>query len=157
MTWTTGEIAAANCYGSLAIGGVSLSTKAWAVTNLFVLYNAAPRRGENTLIPGLAGRIPHPKRKDEAVRTLELLVIGDCSSIGVPYSDRNVGLETNWLTLKNGLLSTTSTTLTAVLTRPSGSTLSGPVQIGNSELGAPGVAGVYTATLDLTLPNGELT
>lgn len=157
MTWTTNQIAASNCHGTLSIGGVSLSTYAWAVTNLFVLYNAAPRRGENTPIPGDPGRIPHPKRKDEAVRTLELLIIGDCNAAGTPYANRNIGLETNWLTLKNGLLSTTATTLTATITRPSGAYLSGPVQIGNSELGAPGVPGVFTATLDLTLPNGELT
>ena len=157
MTWTSEELVASSCHGTLTLGGVSMNNKAWSTLNNFVLWNGAPRRGTNTLIPDLEGRIAQPRRKDEATRTLECVIIGDCDTAGVAHADRVKGLWTNWNTLKAGLLSYGTTTITASLVTPTGSTVSGPVQIVDHELGETGTSGVLTFTLDLVIPAGELT
>ena len=156
MTWTSKELAASTCHGTLTLGGVSMNNKAWASLNNFVLWNSANRRGSNTVIPEVPGVYAHPRRKTETSRTLECLVIGDCNTAGAPHANRSAGLATNWLTLKNGLLSWTGSTVTASLLLPNGSTISGPVQIVDSELGSTDAEGALTFTLDINLVNGEL-
>lgn len=155
-TWTSKEIAASTCHGTLTIGTTSMNTKAWASLNNYVLWKGAPRRGANSLIPGLAGRIPQPRRKDEATRTLEVLIIGDCNATGTPHANRSSGLAANWGTLESSILAWTGTGVTATLVRPNGVSRSGIVQIVDHDLGETGVEGALTLTLDLVLPYGEL-
>lgn len=157
MTWTSKELAAASCHGTLTLGGVSMNNKAWASLNNYILWKGAPRRGENSLIPDLPGRIAQPRRKDEATHTLECIIIGDCGATGTPHSTREAGLATNWLTIKNGLLSYTGTTITASLALPNGTTLTGPVQIIDHDMSDENMSGVLTFSLDLVIPAGELT
>ena len=93
MTWTSEELVASSCFGTLTLGGTSMNNKAWSTLNNYVLWNAATRRGENSLIPDLSGRIAQPYRKDETIRTLECVIIGDCNSAGVAHANRTSGLS----------------------------------------------------------------
>lgn len=156
MTWTSEELVASSCFGTLTLGGTSMNNKAWSTLNNYVLWNAATRRGENSLIPDLPGRIAQPYRKDETIRTLECVIIGDCNTAGVAHANRTSGLWTNWTSLKTGILSSTATTMTASLVLPTGGTITGAVQIVGSELGETGTTGALTFTLDLKIPAGEL-
>ncbi len=156
MTWTSKELAASTCHGSLTIGSTSMNNKAWASLNNFVLWPSPDRRGENLLIPGASGRITLPKRIDETGVTLECVVIGDCTSAGVAHASRSAGLSTNWMTIAGSLATVTDSTTTASLVMPHGSTITGTVQVVKVEPGETGVEGVLTFTVDLILPQGRL-
>lgn len=157
MTWTSKELVASTCHGSLTLGGTSMNTKAWASLNNYILWSPASRRGENSLIPDLAGRIPNPRRKDQTQRTLECVIIGDCNAVGTPHSSREAGLATNFMSLRSSVFNWGGTTLSASLTLPNGGTLSGVVQVIEVTTGSTDVVGALTFTIDLVLPYGELT
>lgn len=146
MTWASDQIADSTCHGHLSLGGVSMNTPQWATTNNYILWGTASRRGANTTIPGTPGREANPRRKDETAYTLEGLVIG----AGSP------ALASNWMTLRSGILSLASATVGAALLLPNGTLLTGTAQIMEAELGATGVEGALTFTIDLVLPDGEL-
>lgn len=156
-TWTSQQLADSTCHGSLTLNGLSMNNSAWASLNNYVLWPPANRRGSNIAIPGRSGRIAVPRRKDETSRTLECLVIGDCDITGTPYASRSVGLATNCMLLDSSLFGWTGTSVAAVLTLPNGAVRSGAVQIVHVEYGSPGVEGVLTFTLDIDIPDGELT
>lgn len=156
MTWTSEELAASTCHGSLTIGSTSMNNKAWASLNNFVLWQPAPRRGSNLLIGGRAGRIAFERRKDESQRTLEVLIIGDCNTVGTPHASREAGLWTNVSALRSSIFAWSGSSVTATLALPGGGSISGPVQLVEAEFGETGVAGALTATITLDLPNGEL-
>ena len=94
MSWAAGQIDPALCHGSLTVAGKSLNTKGWASLNNFVMHTAPIKRGENLLIGGRTGRLAMPKRNDESIRTLEILVIGSCNSAGTPYANKVHGMWT---------------------------------------------------------------
>jgi hypothetical protein len=156
MTTAAAQIAESVCHGALVLGSTFMNTPAWASTNNYVLWNGAPRRGENQMVPGHNGTYALRRRKHEAIRTLECLVIGDCEYDGTPYPDREDGLVTNWFILREGLLSYGTVTIDALLLLHDGTTLTGPVQIVDHQLGATGISGALAFTLDLVLPAGEL-
>lgn len=157
MTWTSEELAASTCHGSLTLGGVSMNNKAWASLNNFVLWGPADRRSSNLMIPGRPGSISMLRRKADSSRTLECLVIGDCNQVGTPHASRESGLATNFMTLRSSVFGWTGTSVTASLSLPNGSTISGAAQIIQVELGSTNISGALTFTIDLDLPDGELT
>lgn len=155
--WADREIRQANCHGTLTLGGMSMNTSAWAVLNVASLWEPAPVRRENMLIPFARGRLPVAGYLDERKDSLLILVTGTCDDDGVPYADPYVGLETNINILNSNLFSYADVVghLSAVLTLPSGATRSGPLQFNSVQFGwEVGVA--VTITADYTLPYGKL-
>ena len=156
MSWAAGQIDQALCHGSLTVAGKSLNTKGWASLNNFVMHTAPLKRGENLLIGGRTGRLAMPKRNDESIRTLEILVIGSCNSAGTPYANKVHGMWTNYYELYNAVFNLTGTSHSASLTVPGGATRTGTVQIGDSELQETETESALLVTLDLILPTGAL-
>lgn len=157
-TWADEMIQESLCHGSLTYGGIDLSTPAWTVTNLIVLWQPSDRRGENLMIPGLAGRIVLPKRRDETAETLEMVVTGTVNRLGVPYADPYEGLEANLDYLCDNVFDTAAATsgATASLTMPSGATRTGPMQVVDASFNTEvGIAALVT--VDVILPYGKLT
>lgn len=157
MSWSSGELAASTCHGSLTLNGLPMNTLAWASLNNFVLWPSPARRGENLLIPGAPGRIAFPKRKDETTVTLECLVIGDCDQSGTPHADKSAGLATNWMTVYTALDSMLDSNVGASLTLPNAVTLTGTVQVIEITPSSTEMEGALNFTVDLILPDGELT
>lgn len=158
--------------GILTINSVVLNTPAWHVGgdeegegSLLQLWGMmAARRGEDRIVPGFAGRIAYKKRVDATPFTLRATIIGDVNSSGVAYSDDRVGLQTNlatWITLID-TVATGDGTVTASLTRFTGSALTGPVHvvslvptlISYSDNGKSG--SIFIGDLNLEIPAGRL-
>lgn len=154
--WAHREIQAANCHGTLAIGGTTLSCPAWAVLNVASLWAPAPTRGANRFVPHSAGTVALPRRRHEAQRTLEMVIVGTCDFDGDPYADPYEGLEANVDYLNDNVFSyaDTMTSLLGSLTMPSGVTRTAQVQIERVEFGV-GSSVALTATVDITIPQGH--
>ncbi len=157
-TWADRQIQAANCHGTLELGNVSMNCPAWAVLNVASLWEPAPPRGENLLIPFAGGRFSVGHTRDERADSLQLLIVGTCDSDGVPYGDPYVGLEENVMWLNDNLFdyAEVRSPFQAELTLPSGSKRGGALQIGVVKF-AWEVGIAVTATIDYKLPAGRLT
>lgn len=156
-SWAQSQIQAANCLGTLKVGTVSLSGPAWAVLNIGSLWEPAPTRGENILIPFMEGRFTTGRTRDERSDSLQLLIVGTCDPTGEPTPDPHVGLEENVMWLNDNLFDYADVRypLEVELTLPSGAKREGIIQIGTVKYGwEVGVA--VTATVDYTLPYGRL-
>lgn len=147
--------------GNLEIDSVPLRGPAWNVTDLTDLWQYGDRRGQDRIIPGAAGVRPYRRRRTVTAYSLPMVIIGDVDPNGDPYDgcdDVWVGFETNYAGLVSALVSdpgTVAGTRTAVLTMPSGATRTGDVHVTGIILGQ-GFNGRALATLELSLPNGQL-
>lgn len=158
MTWCAEtEIQAANCHGTLTVGGVSLNRSALAVLNVATLWEPAPPRGENLLIPFSAGRMSFARMRDERAGSLQMLVVGTVDVNGTRNPDPYIGLEENigWLNANLFAPAETMTPFNAVLTMPSGAQKQGPIQFGAVQFGWE-IAMATTLTVDFVLPRGCL-
>lgn len=159
--------------GVLTLNGVSFNTPAWSVGgdemgegSLLQLWGLmAERFGEDRRLPNANGVIAYPKFITVTPYDLRILVIGDVNSSGVPYADDRVGLQTNMNSIK-AVIDTvddgTSGTVTATLTRFTGSPITAPVHVKGlrherSSLSPDGYGGSYlVGTLQLSIPTGRL-
>ena len=157
-SWAHNAIQAANCLGTLSLGGVSMNRDAWSVLNIGSLWEPAPKRGENLLIPFRPGRMQLARMRDQRTDTLDLLVVGTVDVTGVPTADPYEGLEANidWLNDNVFDYAETMFSFSATLTKPSGIQWGAQLQIESVKFGwEVGVA--CTATIDYTLPEGRFT
>src|ERR1043165_5436525 len=84
------------CQGALTIAGVSMHTPAWIVVVLTPLWvKVDTRGGPNRAIPGIAGRVSYPRRKDETAHSLPFVVHGEVDRTGAVQANPWVGLQTN--------------------------------------------------------------
>ncbi len=120
------------------------------------LRSSVRSRGDNRLIPNLAGRRAYPVQRDEVVVDLELIVFGRNNSAGTPYANTLAGLDTNLAYLDDwvaGLMDGTTSTYAASLETPDGTTYTADVQVLNwniaQEHGTVAVVGY-----DLRVPAG---
>lgn len=67
------------------------------------IQQAAPVRGENTIIPAAPGRYPNPRTLDELVAQIPLQIRGGFDVDGDPHTDPRQGLIDNFAYLKDGL------------------------------------------------------
>lgn len=154
--------------GTLTLGGLSMHTAAWGILDsLRPLYLPVDFRGENDLLPGVAGRQENPVYVDETTHQLRMVIVGHLNPAGVVYPDPDVGLDTNIGLLRavtDPPVSSTSTR-TASLVLRSGAVVAGPVQplglrLGEAQRGTDAVSGlpgiVQRATLVLRIPAGLL-
>lgn len=144
----------------LEIGGVPLSTPAWEVLNIQKLMSGPAVRGENLVIPGATGERALRRRPGGKSETVEMGIWGDKAPDGTPYMDREAGVWTNWLNLRNRfnalLLDEGASTVLAVL-HYRGGTIQGQVQILGYELGDTYSPFELAATLDIYMVAGMLT
>lgn len=148
--------------GSLTINSVQLVNTApngWKALDLSPLWGAPNLRGSNVVIPGTAGQRAYPRRVDETIYRLPLVVFHTHSVGGTPYADPSNGLQTNVEYLYQQLVvASLASPVSSTLTWPSGTTKTASVQC---QLSDPGQAGDHygnTATkytLYVTIPAGR--
>ncbi len=156
-TWVDDVIQQSLCHGTLEIDSIPMTCPAWTVTNVYVLWQPAPARGENLGIGGMPGRYTMPRRRDEVQRTLEMVVTGTCDQSGVKTADPYIGLEVNLAYLNDNVFSTGDYMVagTAALTMPSGDVRTGPIQVEEVTYGIE-LGVVSLVTVNVTLPEGVL-
>lgn len=150
------------CTGTLTIDGVLLNTPAWDITDLTTLWVETTVRGNDRLLPGVAGVIPYRRRLDVMSYSLPMLVSGDVNEDGDDYPDAWVGLETNLQTLYDDVVQPTNVgdgTRPAVLTMPSGLERCADVHVlglrVSSAVGAGTRQALVRAVLQLSIPAGR--
>lgn len=142
--------------GSLTIDGVSMHTDAWTIVDLTNLWFGGDVRGQDRLIPGVAGVIPYRRRTTVTTYSLPMVIIGDVDQTGTPYSDIWEGLESNINYLRSNVVDPTNTgdgTRSATLLMPSGSSRTADIHVLRLALGTVS-RGVMRATLDISIPSG---
>jgi hypothetical protein len=145
----------------LTIAGQSLDIAgAWNHNrSLRRLRDTVVTRGENRLIPKVAGRRAYAQMLDEMVVDLELQVYGTNNAAGTPYGDKLVGLDENLDYLSDwvrSLIDGTTATRAATLETKSGATYTADVQILNWTVAVENVTQVVIG-YDLRIPSGVWT
>ena len=158
MTSPGQRIKAANCHGTVTIGGISMNRPSWAIMDVYQFWRRAPYRGGNLPIPYQAGGgIKLPRIRDAAERTFQLLIVGTVDQYGYTLANPQIGLETNINYLMDNLFAYDDEIgwFTCSVTMPSGSVRTGTIQLGEPDWGVNiGVA--VTLTCPYTLVDGQL-
>lgn len=141
----------------ISVNGVSLMTKGWECLDISAVHDEADLRGDDVVIPGVAGVLPYRRWRTATVRSFPIEIHGDYDKDGVAYTDPQQGVTTNrrYLADNLGVASTTGDgTVTFVWHQPDGTELSAPVHV----LGFRGSqlqnAAQILARLDLSFPTG---
>jgi len=143
------------------INSVPLATPAWEILDLAPIWDAAPIRDHNLLLPFAKGTDPQRGVVDEFTCQLPFIVYGDMDQEGDPYMDARAGLWANIRYLQAAFCipnpATDQGTWPLVLHAPDGSSWGGdckvrpPLQlVGSTPIAAEGV-------FDILIPAGELT
>lgn len=122
------------CMGSVAIDGVDMHRLAWEIFDLTSLFGEPEQRGENRMIPGVAGRIPYAPRADETRLSLPYVVTGHWTPGDDWVDPTNIyqQLQANVAFLLGGVLEPTGSgdgTRDFAWTTPSGAVITAEVQI----------------------------
>lgn len=141
----------------LEIASVPMSIYgAWMVTDYTPLLQEADQRGDDRLIPQVAGRAPYKRFRDATKVALPMDIFGGVDSSGTAHSDAVNGLEANILYLNTNVVAPTGTgdgTRSATLHLPAGNRTASVHVLGLS-LGRSGSASVQ-AVLELSIPAGR--
>lgn len=145
----------------LTINSVPLATPAWKTVDVAPLFDSAPQRGENRVVPHANGRVAYLRRNDEWPIQLNLVIFGAYDQNGVLASNKRLQLLTNIEYLKTNVVAPTGTgdgTRTAVWTQAGGTTKTAPVHVLRLTCAqiVPGSASVR-AVLELVVPAGQFT
>lgn len=148
--------------GQLSISGVNLRGPAWHVLDLFPLWSSPTLRGQDRILPTAAGVRPFRRRRTVTVRSLEMVVVGDCDRFGdvivdCDEADYAAQLQENIDYLLDNVVEPPGTqdgTRDAILTMPDGTTRTADVHVVGFDLhgGRYDITGV---TLTLSIPNGR--
>lgn len=134
----------------LSINGVDFATHNCRGVDVlpFTKYVA---RGENLLVPLVAGRLETAVVRDEFAETFEARLRGDVDADGVPIADARSGLRALIASLRSSVTGSQTATLHLV-----GSTTSADVQVTRFD---PVTTGPTTARLlmQIVVPAGEFT
>lgn len=122
------------CMGTVAIDGVNMHRLAWELFDLTALFGEPEQRGQNRMIPGVAGRIPYAPRVDETRLSLPYIVTGHWNSFDDWIAPGSVytQLQANVAFLLGGVLEPTGVgdgTRDFVWTTPSGAVITAEVHI----------------------------
>ena len=149
------------CTGVLTIGGVSMNTPAWDISDLTDLWFTADVRGTDRILPGVSGVIPYRRRTTVSRHDLTILITGDVNTASVPYADPLVGLETNTASLYTNVVAPTNTgdgTRAATLLMPSGATRTANIHVlelvKQRQFISDGQT-ILEATLQISIPAGR--
>lgn len=140
-----------DCTGLLTINGVALNTYAWNVLDPTPLWMPPTRRGQDVVEPGQDGVRSYVRRPTSTIVSLPMTIVGTCDVDGVAYSDPWEGLLLNLYTLRSLVLDLMSVR-PLVLTMPSGTTITGDVQVEDFTPGDKSAKGQMEAVLGVSLP-----
>jgi hypothetical protein len=138
------------------VDGVPLATTAWALENLYELWQPAETRGQDRILPGAAGVRPYRRRATVTRRTLNLSIWGDVDWDGVAYDDWRVGLMLNIDHLRTGIVDATVTgdgTRLLDLHMPDGDVRSARIHVEGMSLASLNWYAVRS-TIDISLLSG---
>lgn len=144
------------CVENLTIDGISLTTPAWWCGDLAPLVDGPDLRGEDTLLPGVAGVVANPRRVTVSKRSVQMFITGDYDRLGVAQTNPRIGLQRNCQYLIDNLLIPPGGdgTRLAVLTMADETTRSARVHVlPPLELSAAGHRG-RRGVLTLSIPGG---
>lgn len=140
----------------LELAGVPLATPAWECANPMELAKPAQRRGQDRVIPGAAGVRTKRRRTAITRRTLSVVVGGTFKWDGTTHTAPETGLQLNLAHLRTALLPTDGLTITAIVHKPDGTTISGEIQVEELDWEYHNVSADALISIDLTIPGGEL-
>jgi hypothetical protein len=133
---------------------VSLSTPAWEVTDLSVIWSAeAQHRGGDIVIPYSQGVFAGRRFISERRILIPMVVYSDFDASGAPHPDHRTGLQINLDALKR--LTRPGLTVLAV-DMPDGSTRSAPAFAASGLAISPLGPGAARCVMDLIIPGGVL-
>lgn len=147
------------------LDGVLSHTPGWRVANTLELAKPARLRGTKPrVIPGAAGAIPMPLRRDATERVLNVHVYGRADGYGTPYPAEIDGLQVNLAYLARAWAAppagdgTRQCTLYRTGPWPDGgmTVLSGPVQVLDMDWDSAEMPVAANMVIRLLLPAGEL-
>jgi hypothetical protein len=159
-----GELNVDTRYGTLTINGYSLFQPHVTISDPVALLDLAELRGADRLVPHAVGTLARRRRRTVTRKDFPIAMTGWCDLAGVKVaaSQRHMQLITNRETVAAALgigedaPAGVAGTVTAVWTRPDGSTKSGPVHVLTPwRLELHGF--VVTGVLSLSIPAGRLT
>lgn len=91
-----------DCDGVLTIGGISMNRPAWGIVpdengngGLLQLLTTVDIRGDDRIVPGVAGVIPYRRRITRSRYVFRLVVTGDVDETGAENADSVLGLVDN--------------------------------------------------------------
>lgn len=155
-----GQIIDPTCEGTLTIGGVSMNTAAWSVSELWRLWGTqGDWRGTDRVLPYAEGVRSYPRWRNGLRLSLPMIITGHVNSSGVANANPMAGLAANMATLAAVVVppagASGSITRTISVTRPGTTTLTGTcIPLGVT----PGnvTSSIMRATLELLIPAGVL-
>lgn len=141
----------------LDIASVPMSiVGAWMVTDYTSLLEEADQRGDDRLIPSLAGRAPYKRLRDRTKVVVPMEIFGASDSSGAAHANAITGLEANIVYLNTNVVAPTGTgngTRLATLHLPGGNRTA-YVHVLKLSLGRRGPDRVL-AGLELSIPAGR--
>lgn len=141
----------------LTIAGVPMSTPGWRIQNLPDLVRGPDFRGDDVLVPLLAGRRPKRRRADVTKLTIQMEIWGDFDREGNAYTNAIVGAITNVNYLRANCFDPVDTgdgTRACKIVLPDATDLDAPAHCGPLIVNMIS-PGRYRATADLSLPGGS--
>lgn len=146
-------------YSAATLGGTSLLTAAWLVTNLDEVYSRV-MRGRDYLAPRQHGRVARARRRDLLDVSLRMVFSGWENSAGtVQNANPIAGLATNrraFVSAVVDLPGTATETRTLSVTETGQSAETAAVHVEEFEWGAANARGLAFAVLRVSIPDGRL-
>lgn len=167
MTTSASPVLCTACMGTLSVVGLSATiafsnAPVWCAPELDELWDSPPLRQGNTVIAGVAGRLARTMLDDEHTVSIPMVFTGlyayTAPSTPVAPSGQQAALQANLDYFRAQLIDVSAaagSVYTATFTKPSGATVSGPVQMGPMRVKiGPGVHA--RAVVGMTIPAGRL-
>lgn len=150
--------------GNLTLNGIPMKTRAWTCPDLTPLWLPASVRGQDRILPGANGVIPHRRRRTVTQYALDFRVAGISDMHGVITTGSGNGpaefeqLELNLAYLRANVLDPRISpnldgTVPGVLTMPSGAIRTADVHVLGFTVNVR-VSHVLQGTLDISIPSG---
>lgn len=146
-----------DCMGFLTINSVGMHNGAWFVLDCIPLWipQVLPR-GDNLVVPNMAGTYPRRLRRDEQHYSLPMLIAGDVDENDTPNANPFLGLQTNLQGLQTNVVETSfEAPVAATLDMPDGQTWTADVQVKGIIIGKHVDWLLAKATLEITIPFGK--
>ena len=145
---------------SITFDAVALGNSAIKVRNLWTFWEPAQLEASNIKLAGVTGVTARKPLVQPTTHSLQLVISGEVSTTGTPDTDYPARLKTNIAYIASNFTNIPATadgTRTAVLTLPSGATLTGPVHILGLTIGeVVSDARWALAVLEVSVPAGVL-
>lgn len=145
--------------GSWTITSTLMCGPAWRPVSLEELWLPAPNRGKDRIIPGAAGAVAKPRRKDSRTVGVPLWISGAVNQAGTPNADPIEGFQANIDALNAGVVTPPTlptVTRTSTLTMPNAASRTAAIVVEDFEFTREDGFGAFgRAVLTITIPAGE--